>query len=84
MSEKIKCIQEAFVHSQCKSTRDTSGELKIPHSKVHVLCKHFKFHPYKLQILQQIMLKDEVMHKEFAMTMLDRVCMFLYSTEDGD
>ena len=39
----------------------------------NVLRKHLKFHPYKLQILQEITQEDKVARKEFAMTMLDRV-----------
>ena len=38
-----------------------------------VLHKHLKFHPYKLQILQEITQEGKVARKEFAMTMLDRV-----------
>ena len=49
MEETVDHVHESFSRSPCKSIRQTSRELGVPHLTVHsIVHKHLRWHAYKL------------------------------------
>jgi hypothetical protein len=69
-----------------KSVQRVSQKLNISCSTVHdVLCKHSRFHAYKIQYMQQSLKEDCVLNKKSACLMLqnmdDYLKHFVFSDE---
>jgi hypothetical protein len=71
MEETVDRVRESFSRSPCKSIRQASRELGIPHSTVHdIVHKCLHLHAYKLQLLHHIKPDDHRKRTYFAVEML--------------
>ncbi|PNF19049.1 hypothetical protein B7P43_G11702 [Cryptotermes secundus] len=68
--ENIARVREALIRSPGRSARRHATELRIRREAVRrILQNDLRFHPYKMQIVQQLKVRDYVQREDFAVRM---------------
>lgn len=71
--ENVQKVQQHFEESPSTSTRQAARELQISRRSVQRILHDFSWHPYKLQIVQQLYEEDKENRVEFARDELQRI-----------
>jgi ribosomal protein L25 (general stress protein Ctc) len=73
-TEKVGRVMTAFHHSPQQSARHHAVSLNISSSSVQqILWKDLQFHPYKIQVLQELKERDFISHTNFCRVFLTRL-----------
>ena len=71
-AENVDRVRVSVEESPGRSTRRRSQALGISRTRLQfIMKKHLKFHPYKMMIVQRILLHDPVQRLEFCQRMLN-------------
>lgn len=73
-NENIEAVRESVAESPNTSIRHRSQELAISRATLHrILRIDLKLHPYKVQLVQEIKIRDHFQRKVFAEWALERL-----------
>ena len=71
--DNIELVEESLRDNPRLSIRKRAAQLGLPRAIIHeILKKDLKFHPFKIQIVQQLQENDFVSRKNFCEMMLER------------